>query len=134
MDRILIRLAGLIELTIGLVSIVFVTFFDIFGIVEKPSAVFIFVIMSAFASTAIGFGILSYKNWARVLLVFFSGYVIILKVLMYLGVMQFSGEILSVLPRFVKDPISILYHMSLMIFLTNSSVIARFINRKKVVS
>ncbi|MBL7068530.1 MAG: hypothetical protein ISS34_01555 [Candidatus Omnitrophica bacterium] len=121
-----IELAGFIELIIGLSTLLFVTLFNFFSIVEKPLEVLVFVTISAVISASIGYGILNLKNWARVLLIFFSGYVIILKGLLYLGIMEFSGEIITTPPPYIKDLISFLYHIFLVIFFTQPNVASRF--------
>ncbi len=128
--NILIKLVGLIELLIGLTTVLFVTIFSAFSIVEKPLNVFIFVVTSAVISASIGYGILNYRNWARVSVVFFSGYVIALKFLIFLNIMQFTGEIFIILPSYIKDSISVLYHAFLMIFFTHKSVISKFVTEK----
>ncbi|NQT06289.1 MAG: hypothetical protein HQ575_01990 [Candidatus Omnitrophica bacterium] len=121
-----IQLIGFIELLIGLTTILFVTLFSVFSIVEKPLNVFIFVIASAFISTAIGAGMVNFKRWARVLLLFFSGYVVLLKVLIYLGIIQFTGAIITTPPPHVKNAVSVLYHIFLIIFLTRINVASKF--------
>ncbi|MDB4349591.1 hypothetical protein OAA99_01400 [Omnitrophica bacterium] len=125
-----VELIGFIELLIGLTTVLFVTLFDLFSVVEKPLSVFIFVTLSSVISAVIGFGILRYKNWARILLVFFSGYVIILKILIYLGIVQFSGEIITVPPSYIKDFVSILYHAFIIIILNNKDIISKFTTAK----
>ena len=117
---------GFIELILGLVRFFFVISFDLLSIIEKPPGVFIFVVISAVVSTAIGYGILHYKNWARVLLIFFSGYVIALKALIYLDVVQLTGDIIAVPPPYIKDIISILYHLFVVIFFANKKVALKF--------
>ncbi len=120
-----IELVGAIELLLGLLTILFVILFDLFSIVEKPDSVFVFVIISAVISSLLGYGILNYKRWARALIIFFSGYVIILKVLLYLDVVRFSGEILKI-PLYIRDPVSILYHLFIILFFANEKVTLRF--------
>jgi hypothetical protein len=122
----LLELIGCIELFIGLFTLLFVILFDIFSIIEKPQGVFIFVLLSASISAFIGYGILTLKKWARIFIIFFSGYVIILKILLYLGVVKFTGEIIKTPPSHIKDLISLLYHIFVIIFFTNSGVISRF--------
>ena len=126
-----VELIGSIELLIGLTTILFVILFDLFSIVEKPLGVFIFVMISAVLSTTIGFGILRYRRWARILIIFFSGYVICLKVLIYLNIVYFTGEILKVVPSDLKNIVSFLYHLSVIIFFTNKKVITRFKTHRK---
>ncbi len=126
-----IELIGFIELLIGVATILFVTLFSIFSIVEKPLNIFFFVIISAFISTYIGYGILNFKDSTRILLIFFSGYVILLKIMIYLGILHFTGEILTTPPPFIKNLISVLYHIFLILFFTHKGVITAFNSGKK---
>jgi len=121
-----IELAGFIELIVGLSTLLFVALFNFFSIVEKPLGVLAFVIISALISASIGYGILNFKNWARTLLVFFSGYVILVKILIYLGVMEFSGQIITTPPPYIKDLISFLYHGFLIVFFMQPKVASKF--------
>ena len=122
----LIKIIGLTELLVGLITFIFVIIFNIFSIVQKPPGVFVFVIISAVISASIGVGILNYRNWARILLVFFSGYVIALKFLLYLGVIRFTGEIIAFLPSYLKNIISVLYHIFLIICFTRKKTVSKF--------
>lgn len=127
----LIELVGFIELIIGLATLLFVVLFDIFSIVDKPFSVFVFVVISAAISASIGFGILNLKNWARKALVYFSGYVIFIKVMLFLGVITFSAGIITVPPTHSRNIISMLYHIALIIFFTNAEIMSRFTSAKQ---
>ena len=117
---------GFVELVIGAVTFCFVILFDIFSVAEKPAGIFAFVIISAAISAMLGYGILHYKKWARIMLIFFSGYVISLKILLFLGAVQFIGEIIKIPPPYMKDTISLVYHAAVIIFLLNRKVIKKF--------
>lgn len=125
-----IKIIGYIEVFIGLITINFVVFFDLLEIIKKPLGVFIFVMISSVISATIGFGILKYRKWARILLVFFSGYVILLKILLSLGVVHFTGEIITSFPAGLKDSISSFYHLFLIFFFCNVKVTKRFAANK----
>lgn len=120
------EVVGLIELLIGLSTILFVTIFDMFSLASKPPGVFVFVILSGTLSAVIGFGILRHKNWSRILLIFFSGYVIVLKILIYMNVIRFTGDIIRVPPPYIKDTISLLYHIAVILLFTNKKITSKF--------
>lgn len=119
-------LVGFIELFIGLSTILFVTIFDIFSLASKPPGVFVFVVLSGTLSAVIGFGILRHKNWSRILLIFFSGYVIVMKILIYMDVIRFTGEIMTFPPPYIKDAISLLYHIAVIVLFTNKNTASKF--------
>ncbi|MFH1753301.1 MAG: hypothetical protein ABH875_03865 [Candidatus Omnitrophota bacterium] len=122
-----IDIVGAIELLLGLMTILFVILFDLFSVVEKPTGVFIFVIASATMSSLLGYGILNHRRWARILILFFSGYVIMLKILLYLDVIRFTGEILKI-PTYLRDTSSIMYHIFIILFFTDRRVASKFEN------
>jgi len=93
---------------------------------HKPFNVFVFVLLTAWMSFGIGLGLLFYKEWARLVLVFFSGCIIVLKILIFAGLIRFNGEIMTILPTDVKNLISIAYHLFLIIYFTRISVKKEF--------
>lgn len=113
---------GITEVIIGLsafigVAIVQVT--GIYGFSPKPLNVYIFVVISACISFVLGVGILNRREWARSLLVFFSGYVLVTKVLKYGGLLTFNSDIINAatsMPVWEKDAISSIYHIFVIIF------------------
>jgi hypothetical protein len=118
----MIRAIGFIELAIGVVTVLFATLFNALSLADKPLGTLIFVIISGAISGSIGYGILKKMDWARVMLLFFSGYVIILKALIYFGVVSFTGEIITAVPSYLKDAVSVVYHLAvIMIFIKGGS-------------
>jgi hypothetical protein len=93
---------------------------------KKPANVFLFVLVSAAASFIIGAGLFRRKEWARMPLVFFSGYIILTKMLVFTGLMKFSGEIITFIPADLKNLISILYHFFVVVYFTRMSIKKEF--------
>lgn len=128
-EKITIRLVAFIELLIGLSMSFGLLAYSLLSISKKPLNVFIFVLLSATISTIIGAGLLNYREWSRNLLVFFSGYVILTKILIIAGLLRFNGEIIAVIPAGFKNCISILYHGFVILFFNHKTVKGYFAKR-----
>jgi hypothetical protein len=111
---------GSVEIVIGVSTLVtcFLAQVGILGLPAKQNSVYIFVMASASASFVLGAGMLAAREWARVLLVFFSGYIVLTKFLIFLGLMSFNGEIIGLLPSTFKNLVSVAYHLFIVITLT----------------
>ena len=112
----IVKIIGYIELLIGLITAASLIVFSSLSISEKPLNVFIFVITSSIVSILLGLGLLDYQEWARQLIIFFSGYVIITKILILFELLYFSGEIITVVPAELKNCLSLLYHSWVILF------------------
>lgn len=123
----IIRKVAYIELFIGVVTLSGLAASLFLSLPVKPLNVFLFVLISAVISTAIGVGILTHRRWARTLLVFFSGYIIITKVLIFANLLHFSGEIITFVSSDIKNTISLCYHGFVLIFFTRLDVKTYFI-------
>jgi hypothetical protein len=117
---------GLVELLIGGMTFLTLIQQKLFYVSDKPASVFVMVLISGLISAILGLGILIYKNWARVLLVFFSGYVLFLKVLLYTGIIRFTGELLTVPSPYIRDSVSAAYHIFVIVFFLNRDIALRF--------
>jgi hypothetical protein len=53
-------------------------------------------------------------------LVFFSGYVVLTKLLIFAGLLELKGAIITVVPSWSKDLLSLAYHAVLIILLENA--------------
>ena len=124
--KILIRLYASIEILIGVTTIVASAAFCILASHCKPLNVAVFVYSSAAISTILGIGLLKTKDWARILLIFFSGYILLTKLLIFGGLLVFNGELFKYIPRDHKNMISIIYHTSLIFVLLRPSIANRF--------
>ena len=119
MTKIFVFLIGVIEILIGvftLFGVAIVQIADVQGIEPKPLNVYLFVVVAAAVSFVLGVGVIAKREWAGKVLIFFSGYIILTKLLKYLGLLTFSGDILTVIPPRGKDAVSILYHLFVMAF------------------
>lgn len=106
-----------VELAIGITTLAGVAFYGLLGLSTKSASVALFVISSNLVSIALGAGLLNYRSWARVFLLFFSGYVILTKLFIFAGLIKLNGEIFLLLPGNLKDIISVLYHTFILISL-----------------
>lgn len=124
-----IRSVAFAELLIGLFTLFGLITYSLLSISKKPLNVFIFVLFSSAISTIIGLGLLNYREWSRNLLVFFSGYVFLTKILIVAGLLRFNGEIITFIPTGLKNCISILYHGCIIVFFNHKTVKAYFAKR-----
>lgn len=118
-SKIFVVLIGAAEILIGvttLLGVAAVQMTGIYNIEPKPLNVYIFVVVTAAISFVLGVGVLEKRVWAEKALIFFSGYIILTKLLKYLGLLTFSGDILTVIPPWGKDAVSIVYHLFVMVF------------------
>jgi len=116
-NKIYISVIALVEILIGLITLLGLTI-SVFGIAEsKPVNVFIFVLVSACISVILGIGLLKKKIWAHKLLIFFSGYIIITKILIFAGILQLTGELLKVVPPVMQNILSAIYHIFVIVIL-----------------
>lgn len=114
------------EMLIGVTTVGALSASVVMSAQHKPVNVFWFVIVTAWVSFGLGLGIMLRKEWARLLLVFFSGYVILTKALIFAGLMQFGGEIMTMVPPDVKNLVSVAYHLFVMGYLTRQAVKREF--------
>ena len=120
--KIIITAIALIELVIGLTTIGALLCGLFLSFPQKPASVFVFVFMAAITSCALGVGLLKYNDWARTLLIFFSGYIILTKALILANIIVLTGEIITFLPTDTKNLISVFYHVTVMLLLSRKGV------------
>lgn len=118
----IVNIVAYIEMLIGVSTVIGLSASVVIGVQHKSANVFAFVIATAWISFFLGLGLGYYKEWARTLLVFFSGYIIITKILMFAGLLRFNGEIITFVPADLKNIMSIFYHTALIFYLTRTSV------------
>jgi hypothetical protein len=119
---IIVNIIALIELLIGLITIIGLFISQAAAFPQKPLNVFIFVLVAAATSSAIGIGIFKRWRWAWLLLVFFSGYIVITKIMLLTGLLIFTGEIIAVIPMEMKNYISIAYHSFIVLYFTRKRI------------
>jgi hypothetical protein len=121
-QKLVINTIASIEIFIGLFTLSGLALYLNLGLSVKPPNVLTFVTVTAVVSTLLGLGLLRRKKAAADILIFFSGYIILTKVMVATGLMQFNGAILAQVPTDLKNLVSSLYHVVLIIFLTKPSV------------
>ena len=106
----LINLIASIECAIGVSTALSLFYYPGQSGSRKPTGVFIFVLVAAAVSFLIGAGLFLKKEKARKYLVYFSGYIVIEKILVFLGVLSLNGKIVTDILRIPVDTISVVYH------------------------
>jgi len=110
-NKFLVNIVGIIELTIGLVTLSGHLIYFLVLEEFKPFNVLLFVLVTSMFSFLIGIGILRRNELARVVLIIFSGYIVLTKILIAFGLLEFAGDIVLILPVRCKDLISFCYHV-----------------------
>jgi hypothetical protein len=121
-----VNIIALIELLIGLVTVSSLVITSTLFLSRKPFNVFLFVLATSVTSIAIGMGLFKRWRWAWLLIVFFSGYIVLTKVLLLFGLLIFTGEIITFIPMEAKNYISIFYHAFIFFYFTRKSVRSQF--------
>lgn len=128
--RRLTQIIGRIELLIGLLTIISLISYPLIFSVTKPRNVFLFVLISSLISIAIGIGLLKFRESARRLLLFFSAYIVFTKIMILSGLLEFTGEIITFIPKGFKDVISLIYHIAILILLNMKNMKENFIKNE----
>ncbi len=127
-----ILLFGYIEITIGLVTIISLIESRLFSGVTKPLGVSIFIFGTSLMSLILGCAVLLRKLWARKLLMFFSGYIILTKLFILLGVITLPPGIDVLISSSIRNIISSAYHFLVILFFNEEKVRACFLNQGKL--
>jgi hypothetical protein len=106
----LLKLIGITEIAIGLCTLSGIAITPIADFPQKHLSVMIFVIVTSIISVFLGIGIIKNNKMAIKLILIFSIYIILTKIFIFLGLMQFNGEIISFISRNTKNYISLIYH------------------------
>lgn len=125
----LIRVISFIELFIGLATIVGLIVSSFIFISTKPVNVFVFVLISSLISVAIGWGLFYYREWARKVLLFFSTYIVLTKILIFFNLISFNGEIITFFSTGAKNFISITYHILIIMILSQPATKRNFLKK-----
>ena len=108
--RIVIRMVAIIEILIGLyisLSFIVASLINPPGI---PKTVYGFVVVTSLISVIIGIGLFKYKNWGRQFLIFFAGYIVFTKFLLFSNLIEFTVNTIKFIPINLKDMLSFIYH------------------------
>ncbi len=114
-SKIIIRTVAIIEILIGLsISLGFIIA-SLITPPGRPKTVYGFVVLTSLISVIIGIGLFKYKNWGRQFLIFFAGYVIFTKFLLFSNLVEFTGNTIKVMSIEFKDVLSFIYHIAILI-------------------
>ena len=116
-ERVIVKIIAGIETTIGLGTLIGLMLSSSLFPTEKTTSIFIFVFCTSIVSIVLGVGLLNGRDWARKALIYFSGYVLMTKILSFFGIVHFLGELFVLIPSEMKDIISFLYHNCIILFL-----------------
>ena len=121
-----IRIIAVTEIMIGAITVSGLMISSMLAISEKSPNIVIFIFTSSVISILLGVGIIASNNMARRLLIFFSGWVLLTKLLVFMGVIEFSGELLKAVSISFKNAVSAAYHLMLIFILNRKEVKAFF--------
>jgi len=121
-----ILLFGLIEIGIGTVTLAAIGRNILAGFLPKPPNVLAFVVISSLISICLGGGILLRRPCARKFLLFFAGWVILSKVLVFAGIIILCCELETTITADVKNIISIFYHALVIVYFHSRPIKAEF--------
>lgn len=122
-----ILLIGLIEIVIGsvtLASLLKPLIED--GLLPKPPNVMVFVIVSSLISISLGMGLIFRWHYARKLLMFFAGWVILSKMLVFSEIISLCCALETKIAPDIKNGISIAYHAFIILYLHKPAVKKEF--------
>ena len=106
-----VTLIGTIEIAVGSITLIANLQGLLTGTLPKPPNVLTFVITSSLISVFLGTGLLLRWHEARKLLMFFAGWVILSKILIFGGIIVLCCELETAVSADAKNMISIFYHL-----------------------
>ncbi len=120
--RVWIRGLGFVECVIGFGTIFAVIYSHLMGASEKSVGVVVFVLMAAVVSSGIGVGLLLFREAARQWTIYFSGYIVLEKLMIFLGMLSLNGKVIPDVLGVPVDWVSLVYHLFLLFFLSRRPV------------
>ena len=118
---------ALIEIAVGLITILGVSLSIILQFNTKPTNILAFVYITSLLSLWLGTGLLNFNIKSYELLTFLAGVVILSKVLIFAGIIYLDGALETKIPSNFKNIISVVYHAALLFYLNQGSVKKLFI-------
>lgn len=107
---------GFTEIAIGMATLEAIITTLITHTSTKPQNVLTFVAISSLISTSLGIGVLLRSHYFRKLIMFFSGWIILSKVLIFGGIITLNGALETAIAPLFKNIISIIYHLAIMLY------------------
>ncbi|MBL7198004.1 MAG: hypothetical protein ISS47_07885 [Candidatus Omnitrophica bacterium] len=121
---------SLIEIVIGLFTIITVSFSLILNFNTKPLNILIFVYATSILLFFLGLGLLIFNRQAYKLLIFLASVVILSKILIFSKIIQLNGALETSIPSNLKNIISIAYHSILFWYLKLKNIKCLFLKVK----
>lgn len=125
-----IVIVGIIEIFIGLITLIAIAGSLFLGKSTKPPEVFIFVFITSIISCSLGIGILKRNLTSYHLLLFFATVVILTKLLIFAKIITLSGALETIIPQSLKNIISVIYHSSIIWYFSRSEIKKQFGERR----
>ncbi len=122
---------GLIEICIGVVTLVALIESSLFRQSAKPPEVFIFVLVTSLISLSLGIGILRYNLNCYHLLLYFATLIIFSKLLIFAKIISLSGALETSVPSGIKNTVSVIYHALLLLYFNSAGVRERFGEKRR---
>jgi len=122
----LIKIFGLIEVSIGAITLIMVFLSLAQEKSAKPPEVLVFVLTTAIISSGLGLGILRYNLKCYYLLLYFSSIIILSKVLIFAKIITLNGALETTIPASFKNITSCFYHSLLIFYFTRKSIRGQF--------
>lgn len=114
-SKIIIRTFAVTEILIGLyISISFITA-SLISPPGRPITIYVLIVLASLISVIIGVGLFRYKNLGRQFLIFFAGYVIFTKFLLFSSLVEFTVNTVNFMSVASKDTVSFIYHCCILI-------------------
>ncbi len=124
--RLPILFFGLIEISIGTITLSTVLTSVVLNISAKPPAVLVFVLLTASISLLLGVGLLLKNKSCYDLLIFFSYFIVLSKILIFAGIITLNAALETTIPQPLKNLTSIIYHCALIASLRAPAVKKEF--------
>ena len=121
---------SLIEIVIGLFTIITVSFSLILNFNTKPLNILIFVYATSILLFFLGLGLLIFNRQAYKLLIFLASVVILSKILIFAKIIHLNGALETTIPSNLKSIISIAYHSILFWYLKLKNIKCLFLKVK----
>jgi hypothetical protein len=121
---------GLIEISIGLVTLAALMLRFISGTSGKPPEVFAFILATSIISCGLGVGVLRLSLHSYHSLLFLASAIILSKILIFSRIIYLNGALEGSIPSDIQNVISVIYHSLLILYFIRPSVKKQF--RQKI--
>jgi hypothetical protein len=121
-----IPIFGLTEIAIGTATFIAVTQSLNTGISAKPPNVLGFVVLSSLISASLGAGVLLRREYSRKLFIFFAGWIILSKILIFTNIITLNGALETTVPLNLKNTISSIYHLLAIFYFHHPAIKTEF--------